>query len=43
VVVERSGEHHVPLASKEKVADAILDRVQVIRSASGAPRPEPHD
>jgi phosphopantothenoylcysteine decarboxylase/phosphopantothenate--cysteine ligase len=43
VIVERSGEHHVPLASKEKVADAILDRVQVIRSASGAPRPEPHD
>jgi phosphopantothenoylcysteine decarboxylase/phosphopantothenate--cysteine ligase len=43
VIVERSGEHHVPLASKEKVADAILDRVQAIRSASGAPRPEPHD
>ena len=43
VIVERSGEHHVPLASKEKVADAILDRVQVIRSASGAPRPEPRD
>jgi phosphopantothenoylcysteine decarboxylase/phosphopantothenate--cysteine ligase len=43
VIVERSGEHHVPLASKEKVADAILDRVQAIRSASGAPRPERHD
>jgi phosphopantothenoylcysteine decarboxylase/phosphopantothenate--cysteine ligase len=43
VIVERDGEHHVPLGSKEKVADAILDRVQAIRSASGAPRPQPGD
>jgi phosphopantothenoylcysteine decarboxylase/phosphopantothenate--cysteine ligase len=26
VIVERDGEHHVPLASKEEIADAILDR-----------------
>jgi phosphopantothenoylcysteine decarboxylase / phosphopantothenate---cysteine ligase len=38
VIVERSGEHHVPLASKEQVADAILDRVEAMRSASGAVR-----
>jgi phosphopantothenoylcysteine decarboxylase/phosphopantothenate--cysteine ligase len=36
VIVERSGEHHVPLASKEAVADAILDRVEALRSASGS-------
>jgi phosphopantothenoylcysteine decarboxylase / phosphopantothenate---cysteine ligase len=35
VIVERDGEHHVPLASKEEVADAILDRVDAIRSQSG--------
>ena len=40
VVVESSGEHHVPLASKEEVADAILDRVEALRNASGA-RAEP--
>lgn len=34
VVVEASGEHHVPLASKGKVADAILDRVEAIRARS---------
>jgi phosphopantothenoylcysteine decarboxylase/phosphopantothenate--cysteine ligase len=43
VIVERDGEYQVPLASKEQVADAILDRVEAIRSASGAPRPEPRD
>src|SRR3954454_12775217 len=32
VIVERNGEHHVPLASKEKVADAILARVEALRS-----------
>jgi phosphopantothenoylcysteine decarboxylase/phosphopantothenate--cysteine ligase len=37
VIVEASGEHHVPLASKEEVADAILDRVEALRSAPGAP------
>ncbi|HEY1238331.1 MAG TPA: bifunctional phosphopantothenoylcysteine decarboxylase/phosphopantothenate--cysteine ligase CoaBC [Solirubrobacterales bacterium] len=36
VIVERSGEHHVPLASKEAVADAILDRVEALRRATGA-------
>ena len=43
VVVERGGEHQVPLASKDQVADAILDRVEAIRSASRAPRPESRD
>ncbi|MFL5907664.1 MAG: phosphopantothenoylcysteine decarboxylase, partial [Solirubrobacterales bacterium] len=43
VIVERGGERHIPLASKEQVADAILDRVEAIRSASGAPRPGPRD
>src|SRR3954449_5963117 len=38
VIVERSGEHPVALASKEQVADAILDRVDVIRSARGVVR-----
>jgi phosphopantothenoylcysteine decarboxylase / phosphopantothenate---cysteine ligase len=37
VIVEAGGEHHVPLASKEEVADAILDRVEALRSAPGAP------
>jgi phosphopantothenoylcysteine decarboxylase / phosphopantothenate---cysteine ligase len=41
VVVERSGEHHVPLASKEAVADAILDRIDALREGSGSPRAEP--
>jgi phosphopantothenoylcysteine decarboxylase/phosphopantothenate--cysteine ligase len=31
VIVERGGEHAVPLASKEQVADAILDRVEALR------------
>ena len=43
VIVERGGEHQVPLASKEQVADAILDRVEAIRSAAGAARPEGRD
>jgi phosphopantothenoylcysteine decarboxylase/phosphopantothenate--cysteine ligase len=30
-IVEHSGEHHVPLASKEEVAEAILDRVDALR------------
>jgi phosphopantothenoylcysteine decarboxylase/phosphopantothenate--cysteine ligase len=37
VIVEGGGEHHVPLASKEEIADAILDRVEVLRSSPGAP------
>ena len=36
VIVEPSGEHPVPLASKDHVADAILDRVEAIRAATGA-------
>jgi phosphopantothenoylcysteine decarboxylase/phosphopantothenate--cysteine ligase len=32
VIVERDGEHHIPLGSKERVADAILDRVEKLRS-----------
>ena len=41
VIVERSGAHHVPLASKERVADSILDRVDAIRSGSAADHAEP--
>jgi len=33
-IVEAAGDHHIPLASKEKVADAILDRVGAIRAGS---------
>jgi phosphopantothenoylcysteine decarboxylase / phosphopantothenate---cysteine ligase len=33
VIVEESDEHHVPLASKEQIADAILDRIEELRSA----------
>jgi phosphopantothenoylcysteine decarboxylase/phosphopantothenate--cysteine ligase len=40
VIVERDRERQVPLSSKEQVADAILDRVEAIRSASEAARPE---
>jgi phosphopantothenoylcysteine decarboxylase/phosphopantothenate--cysteine ligase len=40
VIVERNGEQHVPLSSKERVADAILDRVDALRKAAGA-RPKP--
>jgi phosphopantothenoylcysteine decarboxylase / phosphopantothenate---cysteine ligase len=32
VIVERAGEHHVPLASKDAVAEAILDRIEALRS-----------
>jgi phosphopantothenoylcysteine decarboxylase / phosphopantothenate---cysteine ligase len=31
-IVERDGEHEVPLASKEQVADAVLDRVEALRA-----------
>jgi phosphopantothenoylcysteine decarboxylase/phosphopantothenate--cysteine ligase len=33
-IVERGGRHEVPLASKEEIADAILDRVAALRSDS---------
>jgi phosphopantothenoylcysteine decarboxylase/phosphopantothenate--cysteine ligase len=36
VIVEAAGEQHVPLASKETVADAILDRIEALRAKSGA-------
>jgi phosphopantothenoylcysteine decarboxylase/phosphopantothenate--cysteine ligase len=35
MIVERGGEHHVPLASKEEVANAILDRVEALRKQLG--------
>ena len=35
-IVEPDAEHHVPLASKDEVAEAILDRVEAIRAARGA-------
>jgi phosphopantothenoylcysteine decarboxylase / phosphopantothenate---cysteine ligase len=38
VIVERTGEHQVPLASKDRIADAILDRIEVLRSAADARR-----
>jgi phosphopantothenoylcysteine decarboxylase/phosphopantothenate--cysteine ligase len=38
VIVERSDVQHVPLGSKEDVADAILDRVEALRMKSGARR-----
>ena len=31
-IVEADGEHTVPLASKQDIADAILDRVAGLRS-----------
>jgi phosphopantothenoylcysteine decarboxylase/phosphopantothenate--cysteine ligase len=31
-IVEREREHHVPLASKDDVADVILDRVEALRA-----------
>jgi phosphopantothenoylcysteine decarboxylase/phosphopantothenate--cysteine ligase len=38
VIVERSDVRHVPLGSKQDVADAILDRVEALRTKSGARR-----
>ena len=35
-IVERDGEHHVPLASKDEVAEAILDRVEALRAQARA-------
>ena len=40
LIVERHGEHHVPLTSKEGVADAILDRVEALRTEPGTKRAE---
>jgi phosphopantothenoylcysteine decarboxylase / phosphopantothenate---cysteine ligase len=36
VIVEASGEHHIPLASKEEIADAILDRIAALRAGWSA-------
>jgi phosphopantothenoylcysteine decarboxylase/phosphopantothenate--cysteine ligase len=33
-IVERDGEHHVPMASKDEIAEAILDRVEALRATS---------
>ena len=33
-IVERGGEHHVPLAPKQEVAEGILDRVEALRVAA---------
>jgi phosphopantothenoylcysteine decarboxylase/phosphopantothenate--cysteine ligase len=35
LIVERGEEHHVPLSSKEEVAEAILDRVEALREELG--------
>jgi phosphopantothenoylcysteine decarboxylase / phosphopantothenate---cysteine ligase len=37
VIVDREGEHRVELAPKRDVADAILDRVETLRSGVGSP------
>jgi phosphopantothenoylcysteine decarboxylase / phosphopantothenate---cysteine ligase len=37
-IVQRSGEHEVPLAPKEKIAEAILDRVDAVRASDPAAR-----
>jgi len=34
-IVEAAGEHQVPRASKESVADAILDRIESLRATTG--------
>lgn len=39
VIVEAGGEHPVPIASKDQVADAILDRVEALRAGSSSRRP----
>ena len=43
MIVENDGERHVPLGSKEAVADAILDRVEALRSQAGVKRVKPGD
>ena len=35
-IVERAGEHEVPLSSKDEIAEAILDRVSALREAARA-------
>lgn len=38
VIVDAGGEHQIPLGSKEEVADAILDRVEALRTPATAGR-----
>jgi phosphopantothenoylcysteine decarboxylase/phosphopantothenate--cysteine ligase len=38
-IVERDGDHHVELASKDEIAEAICDRIDAIRRAKPAERP----
>jgi phosphopantothenoylcysteine decarboxylase/phosphopantothenate--cysteine ligase len=38
VIVEGDSEHHVPLASKDEIADAILDRVEALREGGATRR-----
>ncbi len=38
VIVERDGERRVPLAPKEEIAAAILDRVEALRERSASPK-----
>ncbi|MGH2956846.1 MAG: bifunctional phosphopantothenoylcysteine decarboxylase/phosphopantothenate--cysteine ligase CoaBC [Solirubrobacterales bacterium] len=38
VIVERDGDRHIPLASKAEIAEAILDRVDAVRSSGGVRR-----
>jgi phosphopantothenoylcysteine decarboxylase/phosphopantothenate--cysteine ligase len=40
-IVEGSGEHAVPLAPKEQIAEAILDRVDALRPSPSAERSTP--
>jgi phosphopantothenoylcysteine decarboxylase / phosphopantothenate---cysteine ligase len=39
LIVEPDSEHRVPLASKEEVADAILDRVETLRDREATAQP----
>jgi phosphopantothenoylcysteine decarboxylase/phosphopantothenate--cysteine ligase len=39
-IVEAASEHHVALAAKEQVADAILDRVEALRSSGARTEPK---
>jgi phosphopantothenoylcysteine decarboxylase/phosphopantothenate--cysteine ligase len=40
-IVERDGEHAVPLSSKDVVADAICERIAAIRAAAASSSPAP--
>jgi phosphopantothenoylcysteine synthetase/decarboxylase len=38
-IVEPGGDQPVPLASKDEIADAILDRVEALRSGASSRQP----